>query len=354
MHKRILFFLYLLLPLLFCGCTAIGDKSASLVSVYGVTAFLALVILVGYCAIVKKKDLWFLLLLSSVLVVNIGYFALAISTSLEEALLANRLAYLGSVFLPLSMMIIILNVSGISYRKWLPSLLFGISVLVFLVAASPGYLDVYYKEVTFAKINGVTVLHKVYGPLHGLYLLYLLGYFYAMVSAILYAWINKKLQTIGYAVIVALAVFLNIGVWLIEQLVQLDFEILSVSYIISESFLLGLHLFMADLERQKEQFMQSTAPQPEIPQETAENPTAANDCPVPDAHLQLFLSGLSRLTPKEQALYDCYVAGMSTAEIMEALCIKENTLKFHNKNLYSKLGVSSRKQLLELHKISVS
>ena len=30
----------------------------------------------------------------------------------------------------------------------------------------------------------------------------------------------------------------------------------------------------------------------------------------------------------------------------ESLGITENTLKYHNKNIYSKLGISSRKQLL--------
>ena len=39
---------------------------------------------------------------------------------------------------------------------------------------------------------------------------------------------------------------------------------------------------------------------------------------------------------------------MNTAQVMEHLNIKENTLKFHNKNLYSKLGVTSRKHLLEI------
>lgn len=35
----------------------------------------------------------------SVLVVNAGYFLLAVSGSLQQALMANRIAYLGSVFL---------------------------------------------------------------------------------------------------------------------------------------------------------------------------------------------------------------------------------------------------------------
>ena len=41
--------------------------------------------------------------------------------------------------------------------------------------------------------------------------------------------------------------------------------------------------------------------------------------------------------------------GSSRTPLM--LNIKENTLKFHNKNLYHKLGVSSRKELLEIYKL---
>lgn len=337
-----LFFLFL--P----GCTAIGDKTANLSVIYGVTAVLSLLLLIGYCAVVKKKDIWFLLLFTSVLVVNIGYFTLAISRSLDEALLANRLAYLGSVFLPLSMCMIILNVTHIRFSKWIPTLLLCIGVVVFLIAASPGYLDIYYKEVHLEKINGVTVLNKVYGPLHGLYLVYLLGYFTVMVSVIVHATLTDKIKSTAYASTLAIAVFVNIGVWLIEQLIRIDFEILSISYIISECFLLGLHLFMSETEKQKAALMQP-ASQP------AQEPTppiahSDPDEPLDQAQMDLFISGIGQLTPTEKTIYECYAAGMSTKDILSQLNIKENTLKFHNKNIYSKLGVSSRKQLLELHR----
>jgi DNA-binding CsgD family transcriptional regulator len=42
--------------------------------------------------------------------------------------------------------------------------------------------------------------------------------------------------------------------------------------------------------------------------------------------------------------------GFTTKEIMVNMNIKESTLKYHNRNLYGKLGVSTRKELLELHK----
>ena len=338
-----------LLPLVFLlltGCSAIGDKAASMSVIYGITAALSLLLLVAYCAMSPKRDIWYLLLFASVLVVNIGYFALAISRSLDEALLANRLAYLGSVFLPLSMWMIILKATHIRYAKWLSGLLLGVAVVVLLIAASPGYLPFYYREVTFEKVNGVSTLVKVYGPLHIVYLIYLLGYFAAMVATIVHATVEDKIDSLVYATILAVAVFVNIGVWMIEQLVRIDFEILSVSYIISESFLLGLNLLMAEAEKQKAQLAQQTPEEVPVSQEAPAEPAQPEDA----EETELFLAGLSQLTPKEQQLYDCYVSGMTTDVIMAQLCIKENTLKFHSKNLYSKLGVHSRKQLMELHK----
>ncbi len=324
---------------LLTGCSTIGQKAASMSMIYCVAAVLSLVLLIVYCCIVKKKDVWYLLLFSSIMVVNIGYFALAVSGSLEGALMANRVSYLGSVFLPLSMWMIIINATHIRRPKWLPGGLLGLAAVMFLIAASPGYLPIYYKSVDFAVVDGVATLIKDYGPLHSLYLVYLVGYFGAMVTAIVYATVKDKIDSLAYAVIIAIAVFVNLGVWLIEQLVDMKFEVLSISYIISECFLLGLHIMMAEAERAKQAELPKEAPVPPAP-------LTAQDAEM----LALFSRGLARLTPKEQALYECYIAELTTDVIMQKLNIKENTLKFHNKNLYGKLGVKSRKQLMDCYK----
>ena len=57
------------------------------------------------------RGFWYMLLFTSVLVVNVGYYALSVSDSLNSALMANRVAYLGSVFLPLSMLRTIQRIS---------------------------------------------------------------------------------------------------------------------------------------------------------------------------------------------------------------------------------------------------
>ena len=61
---------------------------------------------------------------------------------------------------------------------------------------------------------------------------------------------------------------------------------------------------------------------------------------------EYFLCNLKTLTPQEMRIYELYAEGKTTAEIAAVIGIKENTMKYHNKNIYSKLGVSSRKQFL--------
>lgn len=65
----------------------------------------------------------------------------------------------------------------------------------------------------------------------------------------------------------------------------------------------------------------------------------------PDAYQQ-FLLGLKTLTKMERTVFDYYIAGKKVKEIVELLGIKESTVRFHNRNIYSKLGVNSLKQML--------
>ena len=344
MKKRFTAISALIYVLLFAaGCSPMGEKNASLSLVYAAAAVLSLLLLIGYCCLVRKKDTWMLLLFVSVFVVNSGYFCLSISRSIEEALLANRISYLGSVFLPLSMLMTILQVTRLNIKKWLPALLLVLSIGVFLVTASPGYLDIYYKEVTLETINGVTVLNKVYGPWHKLYLFYLLLYFGAMVAAVIYALATKKIFSNTHAIFLAAAVFVNIGVWLIEQLVRLEFEYLSVSYIISELFLLGLYMLLQEEKAAVSVPQLQPEPERELVPEVQKNEDEEYL-----QHKTAFEAGIASLTQTERVIYELYLEGTSTKDIMNRLNIKENTLKYHNKNIYGKLGVSSRKQLMEI------
>ncbi len=59
-----------------------------------------------------------------------------------------------------------------------------------------------------------------------------------------------------------------------------------------------------------------------------------------------FLTGIKSLSKKERLIFDLYLSGKTAKEIAPMVGIEDSTLKFHNHNIYGKLGVSSRKQML--------
>lgn len=65
----------------------------------------------------------------------------------------------------------------------------------------------------------------------------------------------------------------------------------------------------------------------------------------PDDYAQ-FMAGIDTLTVTERKIFHHYLDGKSVKEIIEIAAIKESTLRYHNRNIYSKLGVNSLKQLL--------
>ena len=307
----------------------------SLSIIYGIAAATALLLAVGYCTMVKQKENWLTWLYFSVLIANIGYFTLSVSTTLEEALLANRLAYLGCVFLPLFMLMTISKVCNVTCGKGGRTVLIGVSLVVFFIAASQGYLDWYYKEVTFQRVDGISKLQKVYGPLHLVYYVYLFTYFALMICVICYAIRRKKIATYKHAGLLAVVVLLNIVIWLVEQFISWEFEFLSISYIVSELLLLFMYGMIQDYEQMLEQ---NGVQQPEEPAKERMVLTVPDLTDWPE---------LSLLSNRERDVLQKILEDKKRKDIAEDLFITENTVKKHISNIFSKLGVSSRHELLE-------
>lgn len=61
---------------------------------------------------------------------------------------------------------------------------------------------------------------------------------------------------------------------------------------------------------------------------------------------ETFKTGMKSLTKMEKTVFELYLQGKTADEILEICAIQKSTLKYHNHNILSKLGVSSRKQML--------
>lgn len=310
---------------------------------YAIMAIIATILLIGYFALVRTKEPWLLLLYVCVTIVNVGYFLLSISKTVEFAIFANDVAYFGSVFLSMSMLLTIVKLCGFEIKKNLIITLGSIGILMFLIVATAGILPWYYKEVELVFVDGAAKLKKVYGVLHPLYLIYLIGYFSAMVACIVQSIRKKMIASQRHASLIAAIVFGNIAVWFVEKFIPWDFEFLSVSYIFSEIVLLGIYWMMQDYVRVDL-----------IPQPSAETlrpaPIDIATMPMEEKILKI-LSSLKEgelLATREREILEKILENKKRREIADELCLSENTIKTYTRTLYGKLGVSSREELYAL------
>ena len=309
------------------------EKTLNVSFIYGIDTVLALLLACGYCTMVKKKEMWLVWLYFSVFVANVGYFTLSISKTLEEALLANRIAYLGCVFLPLFMLMTIMKVCKVKCTIIVKSIFIAISGLIFIVVASQGYIPLYYKEVSLAFVNGMAKLQKVYGPLHTLYYIYLFAYFVVMALVILYASYKKRIVSYKHAGLLLIVVFFNIAIWLVEQFINWDFEFLSISYLASELLLLFLYGMIQDYELAMEQ---KRICEPVVSKEAIDIDLVRDNCPQ-----------IGLLSKREIDVLLKLIEDKKRKEIADELCITENTVKKHISNIFAKLEISNRKELFE-------
>lgn len=335
---------------------------------YFITTVVSFVLAAGYLFFAKRKNNWLVLLFLSVFIVNLGYFALACSSTLEEALLANRIAYFGSVFLPLAMLMGICDVCRVKIPRSLIAVLTGISIVVFLIAATPGYLDCYYKEVTLVFVNGMAKLQKTYGPLHNVYYVYLFGYFAMMAAVVVWSIRKGEVMSGRYGAILQVVVLLNICIWLVEQLAGSTFEFLAVSYMISELLLLFVYDVMAhdgrlavsvNSQTQAEQMIENSEVSEgleaemvtvHLSEDIMEKSEPQVDIPIHELDMMQMMiqywPEVEQLSVREREVLECILEDKKRKEIAEALCISENTVKTHISKLYSKLGVANRRDLL--------
>ena len=211
---------------------------------YGIIALISLC-MVGVCVVLdKKRDVWLLLVFVSVSICNLGYFMLSVSQSLGSALNSNRLSYLGSVFLPFFLLMMVLRFCGMKRPKPLMITLVTVGILMLGITTSPGILPIYYSTVDIEIVDGATKLVREYGPLHVLYYVYLIGYMLSMVGVAVYAIAKRKIKSHLHTILLLCIVFCNILIWLVEQFLPRGFEWLSVSYILTECLILAVYRSM--------------------------------------------------------------------------------------------------------------
>lgn len=179
----------------------------------------------------KKLNYYFIIIIVLMALSNVGYLSIAVSVSLEEAILANKLAYLGGCFIPALGFFMTFDVCNYKVPNIIRNSFYMFSIAVYLLVTSIGYSDIYYKEVFLEKYNNVTVLGHTYGIGHLFFNILMYGYLGLQIIVLIYTYVSKK--NISRKIITAIfsTGIVTILLYIVARMINKSIEIVPLIYI---------------------------------------------------------------------------------------------------------------------------
>lgn len=169
-----------------------------------------------------------------------GRFMLAVSESLDMALLAQKFIYVGNCYCPFLLIHLLTRMCDVKVPRPLTLSLFIFATTVFCLAMTIGIIPMYYESVSLAHADGYNYLEKVYGPAHFLNTILMLVYAVLILFYLIYS-IKKSntvsTKTVSILCILGIAVA---GTYIFQRIVRTNISYLSIGYLISSILMVYL------------------------------------------------------------------------------------------------------------------
>ena len=164
----------------------------------------------------------------------LGHLLLALSTNVDQAILSNKVIYVGSIFLPIITFNACLSICKIKFPAWSHDFLMLIVLIVFGMSLTVGFNGFYYKSVKFIQTCGVGNFVADYGIGHDIFNFMMVGFVIINVSLIIYAFIKKK--NVSFKSLVALSSIEAVSIlsFFISRVVESDTLVMPGVYVFDQ------------------------------------------------------------------------------------------------------------------------
>lgn len=185
----------------------------------------------------KRIDTSFILLAVMVVMANMGQYFVSKAGTLEMAVWANKILYLGSLYASLTIVVIVARICDLSMPMWLRKISLAAATIVVILNYTNDYTNIYYKSVSIEKYKGATILVKEYGPAHIAYPI-VMAYF-----AVMLTWylahairIKKEVSTKNIYMLGSSAILI-IVIYIVERLFKTKFSYDAIGYAVASLLL---------------------------------------------------------------------------------------------------------------------
>lgn len=175
------------------------------------------------------------------MVSNAGYLATALSTNVEEIILANKISYIGSCFVPPVTISLICILTNCKMPSWIRGLIYGFSGMVYLMVLTVGYSELFYKDVYMKVYRDAAVIGYIYGKGYLLYYVILIGNLVLQIYLLLGA--VKRSRNISYKNLACLVFMLIVNVYFyaVGKFINPAVEMIPLIYAISSFILVYMY-----------------------------------------------------------------------------------------------------------------
>ena len=156
---------------------------------FGLSVLLTLIYIIIWH---KHFDTHISLIFAFIPLVNLAYALMAHARTLDAALVAAKLTYVGGCFLSLFITQSIFGLCHINLKRWMSAVLMIMCLTSYAFALSMGNAPYFYKTVGFEIDKGVGRLVKTYGFAHTLTLIVIFSLVIISFTAMVYSLIKKK------------------------------------------------------------------------------------------------------------------------------------------------------------------
>lgn len=210
-------------------------------NVYAVICILSVVMLVLLVRAGHRQNVTdYLVIFGFIMISCMGYYIMSCSESLETALMAQRIIYLGGVCIPVFLLMSTMKLCKIKIPKVLSSVLFIWCIGILYLTFTIGENDLYYTETHLIKEYDMTYLEVEYGRWHILYLIFLAFNMSGMAGIIIYSMIKKKNISYKVTSTLLLAEVITISLYFFRLIIGDTFEWFTIAYIFDEILILIL------------------------------------------------------------------------------------------------------------------
>lgn len=181
----------------------------------------------------KKIDTLLVIVGVLVCINNMGRYMVAISDTLETAIWATKLMYVGGIYSPVMFIVLIAQLCNLKMPKWLQGLMMVSATAVLGFVMTIGYSPIYYSDVQLGYADGYNYLIRTYGPTHVLYPSFMALCAMVLVFYIIYAIHKRSSISARTVAILSFGGFALEVTYLVEKTLHSRISYISIGYLIT-------------------------------------------------------------------------------------------------------------------------